>query len=258
MKLIDTHCHLDFPDFHADREQIIHSCLNLGIKKLIIPGVCQRDWPNVIKVYNSYSEIYPALGIHPCFTNNHDDSSIFALENILKNQPQVIAIGEAGLDFFIKDYNETRQRFFFESQIELANHLKLPLILHVRKAHDQVTSTIKNNNFTEGGIIHCYSGSSQQAKRYLDFGFKLGIGGVITYPRSTRLHKIVRDLPLESFVLETDAPDIPPLGKEKERNSPEYLVEIFQAFANLRNESTTQVEDQLFTNTIELFQKLKD
>ncbi len=258
MPLIDTHCHLDFPDFDEDRNQLLQNCRELGIRQLIIPGVCQKDWQRVINMADNESCLFPALGIHPCFVEEHGESSLELLKSFLFNQPRVLAVGETGLDFFIKDYNESRQRFFFEQQVETAKVAARPLILHVRKAHDQVSSTLKKTGFNHRGIVHCYSGSYQQASRYLDLGFKLGIGGVITYPRSTRLHKIVRDLPLDSFVLETDAPDIPPFGKEKQRNSPESLTRIFDSFTEFRKESKSKVMDTLLDNTISLFPELKE
>jgi TatD DNase family protein len=175
---------------------------------------------------------------------------------MLNKHSQTVAVGEVGLDFFIRDYDKAKQCLFFETQVECAKTSKLPLILHVRKAHDQVSSMLKKKNFHHGGVVHCYSGSYQQATRYLDLGFKLGIGGVVTYPRSTRLHKLVKDLPLDSFVLETDAPDIPPLGKERQRNRPDYLPEIFKAFADLRNEALEEISEQVYHNTTSLFSKL--
>ncbi|MCG8338851.1 MAG: TatD family hydrolase [Proteobacteria bacterium] len=258
MRLIDTHCHLDFPAFDADRHQLLQNCQKLGIYKLIIPGVCQKNWQRVIDLSHDQKWLYPALGIHPCFVDEHGESSITELKDFILKQPRVLAVGETGLDFFMKGYNEPQQRFFFEQQVDLANTLNRPLILHVRKAHDQVASTLKKKGFVYRGIVHCYSGSYQQAGRYLDLGFKLGIGGVVTYPRSTRLHKIVRELPLDSFVLETDAPDIPPLGKERQRNSPEYLTRVFDSFTEFRNESKSKVMDTLLQNTISLFPELKE
>lgn len=218
-----------------------------------MPGVYDQDWNRLIDYSLRYPSLYPAFGIHPCYLDGLDRSRLDSLEAAVRKHSRIVAIGETGLDYYITGYNEAWQRFFFETQIEIAARFNLPLILHVRKAHDQVAAIIKSKKFDRGGVVHCYSGSLQQAKRYLDLGFKLGIGGVVTYKRSTRLQQIVRELPVQSFVLETDAPDIPVFGKEKQRNSPENLIEIFRAFSALRKEPAAELKTQLYQNSLQLF-----
>lgn len=256
MPLVDTHCHLDFPDFSADREQIVASCLKLGIEKIIMPGVYHFDWNRLIDFHLRFPSLYAAFGIHPCYLEGLDQPILDSLESAVQAYSQLVAIGETGLDFYLTRDNEAWQRQFFEGQIEIAARFKLPLILHVRKAHDQVIGLLKSKKFIWGGVVHCYSGSLQQANRYLDLGFKLGIGGVVTYSRAKRLRQIVHDLPLESFVLETDAPDIPVFGKAKQRNRPENLIEIFQAFSSLRPEPVSELETHLYRNSLQLFPRM--
>ena len=257
MAFIDSHCHLDFPMFDHDREQIMACCRDLSIDKLIMPGVYREDWSRLLDFCRKYDQLFVALGLHPCYLDLADESYLPELDDLLQKNPQVVAIGEIGLDFFEKGYDETRQRLFFQQQVQLAGYHKRPLILHVRKAHDQVASILKQLKFDQGGVVHCYSGSLQQAKKYLDLGFRLGIGGVITYPRSARLQKIVASLPLSSFLLETDAPDIPTSGHQRERNSPVYLIEIFNALADKRSEQPGELEAQLYHNTMATFERLK-
>ncbi|MBU2510936.1 TatD family hydrolase [bacterium] len=254
--MIDTHCHLDCSEFETDRDQILERCERTGINKIVIPGVTEKGWDTILSLSKSKYNLHPALGLHPCFLNNVDQSSCQNLERFLKQDASIVAVGETGLDFFIKDYDESRQMEFFENQIELAKDVGLPLILHVRKAHDQSVKLMKQKRFDQGGIVHCYSGSLQQAKQYLDLGFKLGIGGVITYERSHRLQKIVKELSLSAFVLETDAPDIPPFGRARTRNSPEYLLEIFEAFASYRSENAKIIKRQILMNTTEILPRL--
>ncbi len=242
--------------FESDRDQVLERCQKAGIEKIIIPGVAENGWSSILSLSESNSNLYPALGLHPCFLNGADQTSCQNLEHFLKQDPNIVAVGETGLDFFIKDYSESRQMEFFVCQIELAQNIGLPLILHVRKAHDQAVKLLKQKKFSNGGIVHCYSGSLQQAKQYLKLGFKLGIGGVVTYKRSHRLHKIVKDLLLSAFVLETDAPDIPPYGRERTRNSPEYLSEILDAFSIRRDEDNEIIKKQIENNTTEIFSRL--
>lgn len=258
MTLVDTHCHLDFRVFDSDRIQILEKCYKAGVKKLIIPGVLEKDWQTIVKLARQYANIYPALGLHPCFLEEVTSISFQNLERLLTCHENIVAVGETGLDFFTKNYDEARQREGFVAQIELAKTTKLPLILHVRKAHDQVIKLLNQTKFPWGGVVHCYSGSLQQAQRYLKLGFKLGIGGVVTYERSRRLRQISEELPLSAFVLETDAPDIPPYGQERTRNSPEFLPLIFDAFSRLRSEKRESIKRQLIVNTTEIFSKLRD
>ncbi len=255
--MIDTHCHLDAAAFDKDRSAILDRCSELGIRALIIPGVTQSAWDSLFELTGSHQSLFVAPGIHPCFLDKAEESDLKTLEDHIQKQGKIVALGEIGLDFFIKDYREAKQLFYFTEQTKIAGKSGLPLILHVRKAHDQVISYLKRSRFNFGGVVHCYSGSLQQATKYLDLGFKLGIGGVITYQRSSRLRKIVSDLPLESFVLETDAPDIPLSGKEGRRNSPEYLVEILDAVSVLRKESREEVRQQLYQNTQLIFPGLE-
>lgn len=257
MPLIDSHCHLDFPPLENNLDQIITRCKEQNISKFVIPGVEEKSWCSILELCQSYPGLYAAPGIHPCFLEQANLAQFESLNDILSSKGKIVAVGETGLDFFLKPYDESKQYLFFEQQIELAMSHRLPLILHVRKAHDHAAALLKKKKFDCGGIVHCYSGSLQQTKRYLELGFKLGIGGVITYPRSTRLQKIVKVLHLNDFVLETDAPDIPPFGKEGQINSPENLPAILNSFISYRTESEEEITDQLYLNTLDALPNLK-
>ncbi len=254
---IDTHCHLDFAVFDEKRSDILQNCMSHDVRQMIIPGVSQCRWDSILGCVRENKGLYAALGIHPGFIGVNDILLEPLQKKLEDNSDIIVAIGEIGLDYFSGDSGDSVQSDVFNQQVILAKELKLPLILHVRKAHDEVTKIIKQQHFTYGGIVHCYSGSLQQAGRYLDLGFRLGIGGVITYERSHRLQKIISVLPLSSFVLESDAPDIPICGKEHQPNSPEYIPHIFKSFCNYRSESTDILKEKVFLNTLELFPKLK-
>lgn len=240
--MFDSHCHLDFPDFDHDRAEIIAHCLRLGIDGFIVPGVTRQTWPRLLHIAGEYAEIHPALGMHPMFTDEHTDQHLVDLdEAIVRYRP--VAIGEIGLDFYIKDADRPKQAYFFVEQLKIAKHHNLPVILHVRKAHDQVLAQLRKLKL-RGGIAHAFSGSEQQAYQYIDLGFKLGFGGAATYSRANRLHHLLQTLPLESVVFETDAPDMPPDGHQGERNSPEYLPEIVKSFAVLHEISPEELMRQ--------------
>lgn len=226
--LIDTHCHLDFDVFSDDRAAIIAQAEAIGIKYLVIPGVTVNNWQPIQALCRQYPlQLLPALGLHPCFWQQHQEQHLSLLEQALTaNNP--VAVGEIGLDFFIENPNENWQLQLFREQVRLAKQHKLPIIVHCRKAHDQCFKILRELAFQEGGFMHAFSGSLQQAKRFVELGFKLGIGGAATYERAHKLHRILKTLPLDSFVLETDAPDIPPCFARNEVNTPLNLPKIAQ------------------------------
>lgn len=255
--LTDTHCHLDHVLFDNDRSQVVRNSEKVGVHRIVLPGVEVTSWDKQLKISQMYPAVFIAPGLHPCFMASHKEGDLDQLEKyLISHSDKVVGVGETGLDFSITANDKDKQEAFFIRQMSIAKEQNLPLILHVRKAHDRVLTLLKNHNFNEEGIIHCYSGSTQQAENYLKIGFKLGIGGVITNPRSFRLQKIVKKLPLTAFVLETDAPDIPPSNRRGERNSPEYLLEILTCFADFRDESIQEIRNQLHQNSISLFPKL--
>lgn len=239
--LIDTHCHLDFPVFDHDREQIISDCRVQGIRNIIVPGVTRNHWPRLTALTAYYSELLPALGLHPCFMTEHQDDDVAQLGTLLQTA-QAVAVGEIGLDFHVAVDNSAQQAqiHLLKEQLRVACQARLPVLLHVRKAHDQVLKALREMQFQEGGIVHAYSGSESQAKRYLDAGFCLGIGGGATYDRAQRLHRLIRTLPASAFVLETDAPDISPQFARGERNSPANLLRIASCIAGLTGTDLTQ------------------
>ncbi|MBT4263649.1 MAG: TatD family hydrolase [Deltaproteobacteria bacterium] len=258
MPYIDTHCHLDFEAFDTDRPGLMQRCREKGVTHFILPGVTQNQWRKLLLLGQQHKEIAVAPGLHPCFIQSHHPSHLEELQTLLaSDRDKIIGVGEIGLDYFIKALDRQRQISFFEEQVRLAKEYSLPLLLHVRKAHDEVLHVIRRLKFEIGGIVHCYSGSLQQAQKYLENGFKIGIGGVITYQNANRLQKIVKTLPLSAFVFETDAPDVPLAGRQNQTSSPENLPQICQAFSQHRDEPEDQVAAQLYRNTLELFPQLE-
>lgn len=239
MPLIDSHCHLDFQDFDADRQQVLDRCKTLGLTHIVVPGVSHDSWPQLIAICRKHPMLKPALGLHPMFMAQHQHSHVAALETAIK-QHQPLAIGEIGLDFFLPGQDKQAQTDLFEKQIRLAEAFDLPVILHVRKAHDEVLKVLRQHN-VRGGIVHAFNGSMQQAEHYMKLGFLFGVGGALSYPRAQKLQKLFRDLPLDNIVLETDAPDMPLAGHQGERNSPERIPEILQKLAEVRQQTEAAI-----------------
>ncbi|MDX1692202.1 MAG: TatD family hydrolase [Ketobacteraceae bacterium] len=253
MKWIDSHCHLDFEVFSDQRADIIRRAGELGIEKIVIPGVMAEHWERIRSICREWpSVLVSSYGLHPCFLESHEEAHLEQLDQWL-GEHRPAAVGEIGLDFFIEDYDEDRQMHFFREQVRLAKPHKLPILVHCRKGQDLCLKVFRELNYDQGGFMHAYSGSLQQAERCLEFGFKLGIGGAATYERSRKLHRIIRKLPLDSFVMETDAPDIPPCFARDEPNTPLNIPKIAgyicehtgREVAELAQATTENVREQL-------------
>jgi len=247
MHLIDSHCHLDLSEFDADRERILSHCEQLGVKKIVVPGVVASSWNRLITICQQSNMLYPALGLHPMFMDKHQAEDLIKLtENIALHKP--VAIGEIGLDFYIPEHDKASQILLFEQQLTIAKKTDLPVILHVRKAHDQTLLLLKKHS-VKGGIIHAFNGSEQQAQQYIKLGFLFGVGGAITHKQATRLHQLFSILPLSSLVLETDAPDMPLADMPEQRNTPENIPTILGSLAEIRSESRADIATMTTNNS---------
>lgn len=250
MEIIDTHCHLDVADFETDRDQVLARCHALGIAKIIVPAIESKAWPGLLDLCQTNPMLYPALGLHPVFIEQHHADDIEKLEALLEKTTP-LAIGEIGLDFYLKHLDKDKQLELFERQLLIAKKYNLPVILHVRKAHDQVLQLLNNVKVT-GGFCHAFNGSLQQAEKYLALGFKLGFGGTLTYENANKIHTLAKELPLDAIVLETDAPDMVVESHRGQRNSPEYIIESLNALAQLRNEEVKTIAKQTTKNVNEI------
>lgn len=239
MRLIDTHCHLDLPAFDIDRQEVLERARAVGVTDLVLPAVSRGRWDDLIAYCNPDPGLHYALGIHPLYVDRHSDADLVKLESLIGGHHPV-AVGEVGLDYYVSTPDRLVQEHFFSAQLELAKKFQLPVILHVRKAHDQAQKYLREAG-VKPGIVHAFSGSLQQAKNYIDLGFRLGFGGTLTYTRSSRIRRLARELPLDSLVLETDAPDMAVSRYRGERNSPEYLPYILAALAETRREDENKL-----------------
>ena len=250
MELIDSHCHIDLPAFDADRAAVLQRSRGAGVTGIVVPGVQATGWEALQSLCVRTTGLYPAFGLHPVFLEQHADSDVAALAAALERY-RPVAVGEIGLDFHVSGIDHDRQQTLFESQLEIARSADLPVILHVRKAHDPALAILKRIR-VRGGIVHAFNGSLQQAQQYLELGFSFGFGGMLTFVRSSKLRALARDLPLESIVLETDAPDMTVMQHRGERNSPEYLPFCLAALAEVRDSSPAMIARRTTQNVREL------
>ncbi len=235
MELIDTHCHLDVEEFAPHFNEVLRRAKGAGVGKMILPGVEQAGWGRLMSLCDHEEGLFGAPGLHPLYLTSHRPHHLEELED-LAGQGRMVAIGEIGLDYYMEPFDRSAQQQLFEQQLDIARSGQLPVLLHVRKAHDQVLATLRKKQFSCGGIVHAFNGSHQQACQYIKLGFGLGICGTITYDRAKKIRKIASELPREALVLETDAPDIPLADHRGESNLPEYLPEVLASLAALRRE----------------------
>ncbi len=256
MALIDTHTHLDFPDFDADRAQVLDRCRSLGVQRMVVLGVYQRNWQRLWDLTLENSALYAAFGLHPVYIDEHVPEHLTELSDCLtrlKGHPQLCAVGEIGLDYYVEGLDKTRQQQVFDAQLELAAEFDLPALLHVRRSHADVIATLKRHKLKRSGVIHAFAGSREEAREYIKLGFKLGLGGAATWPQALRMHRVIAELPLDSVVLETDSPDMAPAMYPNQRNSPEHLPDICNALAALMNVSPEQLAQASTRNAHDLF-----
>lgn len=243
--LIDTHCHLDAAEFDGDRKDVIARAQAAGVGAIVIPAVSRDNFHAVKDLAWSFPGGYYALGIHPIAVpdaREEDLQTLAEMAEVALEDERFLGIGEIGLDFFLPDLKEEamrdKQGRFFDVQLKLAQKLSLPVIVHVRRSQDEVLKFLRRREGVRG-IAHAFNGSFQQAEQFIEQGFVLGFGGAMTFERALQIRRLAESLPLESLVLETDAPDIPPswLGKpggERPRNEPGELARIGREMAQLR------------------------
>lgn len=249
--LIDSHCHFDHRRFDQDREAAWQRARTSDVMVQIIPAVTAAEWPRVKQTCNDYPGLFPAYGLHPMFCHEHTDADLQALREWI-TQEHPVAVGECGLDFYIKNPDKQRQLELFTAQLEIASEFDLPVIIHARKAVEETINCLQKYPNLRG-VLHSYSGSMQQAKRLIDMAFLISFGGPVTYPRSTRLHQLVAELPLECIMLESDAPDQPDSQHQGQRNEPSYLPLILQQISVIRSDTADSIAAQTSANALKLF-----
>jgi TatD DNase family protein len=249
---IDTHCHLDAPEFASKLSAVIDAAIVKNVQAVLVPTVKAADCPLVKDLVHQFSSQMPGLvytlGIHPIYINQAQASDLEIIEeHIIQSlsDPRFVGVGEIGLDYFVEGLDPYQQDFFFNAQLDLAEKYQLPVILHVRRSQDAILKALRRRNIP-GGIAHAFNGSMQQAEQFIGLGFKLGFGGAATYERALQIRRLLKELPLESIVTETDSPDIPPAWLKAEGvafNEPAFLPRIARELAHVR-----EIEEIAFAN----------
>ncbi|MBA2674819.1 TatD family hydrolase [Ramlibacter sp.] len=265
---IDTHCHLDAPEFAADSAAVRARARAAGVMHCIIPAVEAGNFDAVARLAHQHGDSY-ALGIHPLATPRAALEDLQLLDRALaarRDDPRLVAVGEIGLDYFVPGLDAERQELFYREQLAIARRHGLPVILHVRRSADRLLKHLRA--LPVGGIAHAFNGSLQQAREFLRLGFRLGFGGASTYDRALQLRRLAAELPLEGIVVETDAPDIPPHwlyrtaeqragGTPQGRNEPAELPRIGAGIAQLRGIGADELARATTANALAALPRLR-
>jgi len=251
MQLIDTHCHLDVAEFSEDLSAVIQRARTVGVGEMVVPAIDQAHWQHLREIVDTHSGLHPAYGLHPMFMPAHRKEHLDQLDQWL-HENQAVAVGECGLDFYIPEHDQSAQIEYFEAQLNIAKNHQLPVIIHCRKAMDQVIHSLRKVR-PASGVLHSFNGSLQQAEQCMDLGFLFGIGGPITYERAKKFRKLVAQLPEDSLLLETDAPDQPVHGYQGQRNEPARIIHVLGAIAEVRGETPEAVASYTTENARRLF-----
>ncbi|WP_394145447.1 TatD family hydrolase [Vibrio atypicus] len=248
MRLFDTHCHFDFEPFRTDFSTHLSLARQAGVERLIIPTISSENWQVVSDLSQQYENIFYALGMHPYFLSEQSERELDDLNTLLSQRSdKCVAVGECGLDAMVKVDMALQERIFIH-QIKMADQHQLPIILHSRKTDNRLLQLLKQNRFQYGGVLHGFSGSYQQAMQFIECGFYIGVGGVITYPRAKKTRQAVAQLPLEKLVLETDSPDMPLNGHQGKANHPKMIGEIVSCLASLKGMSRQTIAENVWKN----------
>lgn len=259
---IDTHCHLDASEFGLESDATAELAAQSGVSKIVIPAVERANFAAVRALAGRHANCAYALGIHPMYVPQAMEGDLDALRaeaEAAMRDPRFIAIGEIGLDFFVPELNESplreKQEYFYSEQLKLARDLGLPVLLHVRRSQDVILKYLRRIS-VRGGIAHAFNGSFHQAQEFIRLGFKLGFGGAMTFPRALQIRRLAAQLPQDAIVLETDAPDIPPVWRHPERNTPEELPRIGEVLAELRGMTVEQIAKITSDNAVSVIPRL--
>ncbi|WP_337245635.1 TatD family hydrolase [Luteimonas sp. gir] len=251
MRLVDSHCHLDAPQFNDDRAAVLARARAAGVVQQVVPAITRAAWPGLRAVCAEDAGLFPAYGLHPMFLAEHQPEDLDALADwIVRERP--VAVGECGLDHFVDGLDRQAQAHCFEGQLRLAHAHDLPVIVHARRAVDPVIAALKRYDGLRG-VVHSFGGSAEQARQLWQRGFMIGLGGPLTYDRARRLHRLAATMPIEHLLLETDAPDQPDSAHRGQRNEPARLVHVLETVARLRGEPPEIVAAQTRDNAARLF-----
>jgi len=253
MYIIDSHIHLYLDEFSNDREKLIKNADNENIKKFLLPNIDLDSVEKMINLCKEYpKKCYPMIGLHPCYIDNNYLKKLSILENYL-NTTKFIAIGEIGIDLHWDKTYLNEQKKAFKTQISWAKKHHLPIVIHCRNSFEEIYKILKEESDENlCGVLHCFGGSIDQAKKLIDLNFFLGIGGVVTYKNSD-LKSVLQQIPINKILIETDAPYLSPSPYRGKRNEPEFIKHTAQKICEIKNISMQELTNQLYKNTKSLF-----
>ncbi len=252
--LIDTHAHLDHAQFDEDRDAVIARALEQGISRILSVGCDLESSAANVRLSAAHAQVFAAVGIHPHDAPQADDAGLAFLAKLLQQSEKVVAVGEIGLDFYRDRAPRDAQRLAFRRQIALARHVKKPIIVHDRDAHDEVLAILREEGAAEvGGVLHCFSGDTTMARACLDLGFYLSFPGTITYPKNDAAREVVRAIPIDHLLVETDCPYLAPQAFRGKRNEPAYIRHTAAMIAEIKGLSLEDVARITSRNACKLF-----
>jgi TatD DNase family protein len=247
MKIFETHAHLDFPDYDKDRQTLLEKCFQSGIEHIVNIGIDKKTTQASIKLAKRYPQIFATAGYHP---HNADDFVEDSLIELIKS-PQVVAIGEVGLDFYRMNAPKDVQLGAFEKQVQIAAQYKMPLVIHSRQAYEQCLQVLSRYDLPKV-VFHCFSGDETDARKIIDKGWFISFTGVVTY-KNANMDSIVRMVPDEQYFVETDSPYLTPVPHRGKRNSPLNLRHIIEKIAFYKKQTPKTVAQNTFDNASEFF-----
>lgn len=251
MELVDSHTHIDAGEFDPDRAETIARARAAGVTRQLVAGIDAAGWPKLRDVCDAAPGLFPAYGLHPLFLERHRPQHLRELRDWISRE-RPLAVGECGLDYWQPGLDRDAQAGYFRAQLEIAGESGLPVIVHARRAVEEVLLALRDFDGLRG-VVHSFSGSRQQAEQLRERGFLLGIGGPVTYARARRLRRLVAEMPIDALLLETDSPDQPDCHRRGRRNEPAHLLTVLDAIAALREEPPEAIAAATTANAERLF-----
>ena len=255
IELIDSHCHLIFENFEEDLEDVVLRLRSRGVKKLVHACCELKEIPKLKKLSHEFNEIYYSVGLHPLEAKNWEVSSKSILRRSAQEDRRVVAIGELGLDFF-KNENKIQQIDALIPQMELAYELELPVIIHCRDAANEmikICNDLSRNGNCPKGVLHCWTGTPNEMKQFLDLGFYISFSGIVTFPKAHDIHECAKKVPNDRYLIETDSPFLAPVPHRGKRNEPAFVENVANFIADLRSAEFTTIAKESSKNAEDLF-----
>jgi TatD DNase family protein len=256
---VDSHAHIDGPEFDEDREQVIKRARAAGVSAILNVGTGDPRsgaFERAVTLAGRHEDVFAAVGVHPHDARLFDAEAEQRITGLIRSSSRVIAWGEIGLDFHYDNSPRDTQKQVFQRQLQLAREAKLPVIIHTREAEDETVEIIKSENAdgTLAGVMHCFSGTHRLALQALELGFYISFSGIVTFKKADELRAVAREVPLERLLIETDCPYLAPVPFRGKRNEPAYVVEVARCLAELRGLSLDELARITSTNFSNLFQ----